>query len=145
MLYTDSLLCFFSRVILSLLSATLYRLGQTLTVVIYLLLIAIGFYFGKWLGAIGLVAIYFYFAQQRKDTDKVVSAPQNTDVVWAYQLLGVSQNADKQTIEKARKRLLNHYHPDKLGPANDEERRLAEKKVDEINRAYQAIKKHKEF
>ncbi len=117
-----------------------------MTVLIYLSLIAIGFYFGKWLGAIGLVAIYFYFFQQKKNgSGTKPSVEESNDIAWAYQLLGVSQNTDKQTIEKARKRLLNHYHPDKLGQANDDEKRLAEKKVDEINRAFQAIKKHKEF
>ncbi len=116
-----------------------------MTVLIYLILIAIGFYFGKWLGAIGLVAIYFYFVQQKKNSQNTdsLSAEQPTDIAWAYQELGVSKNADKQAIEKARKRLLNHYHPDKLGQASDEEKRLAEKKVDNINRAYQAVKEHK--
>ncbi len=120
-------------------------MGKNINILIYLILIAIGFYFGKWLGAIGLVAIYFYFFQLKKgisNTDSL-SVEQPTDIAWAYQELGVSKNADRQAIEKARKRLLNHYHPDKLGQASDEEKRLAEKKVDEINRAYQAVKEHK--
>ncbi len=115
-----------------------------MTVLIYLSLIAIGFYFGKWLGAIGLVAIYF-FQQKENGSGAKLSVEKSNDIAWAYQLLGVSQNADIQIIEKARKRLLNHYHPDKLGQASNDEKRLAEEKVDEINQAYQAIKKHKEF
>ncbi len=120
-------------------------MGKNINILIYLILIAIGFYFGKWLGAISLLAIYFYFSQQKKNTQHTdsLSVEQPIDIAWAYQELGVSRNADEQTIEKARKRLLNHYHPDKLGQATQEEKRLAEKKVDEINRAYQAVKEHK--
>ncbi len=122
-------------------------MGKNVTILMYLILIAIGFYFGKWLGAIGLVAIYFYFSQQKKNAQNTDSllVEQPTDIAWAYQELGVSQNADKEAIEKARKRLLNHYHPDKLGQATQEEKRLAEKKVDDINRAYQVVIKHKKI
>lgn len=60
---------------------------------------------------------------------------------WAYQELGVSKNADMASIEQARKRLLNHYHPDKLGQATEAEKRAAGRKVTQINQAYKIIKK----
>ncbi len=118
--------------------------------VIYLVLIVIGFYFGKWLGAIILPGIYFYFfharrltqAQTRKNT---VPSSNDTDLTWAYRELGVAQSADSHTVKQARKRLLNHYHPDKLGQADASEKQAAEQKIDTINRAYAAIKQHKGF
>lgn len=120
-----------------------------MTIVIYLALIAVGFYFGKWLGAIGLVAIYFFFFHSRqllKTPDRpTLSATKTTDLSWAYHELGVSQSADSDSIKRARKRLLNHYHPDKLGQATAQEKNAAEQKINSINRAYAAIKQHKGF
>lgn len=117
-------------------------------ILIYLSLIAVGFYFGKWLGAVGLVAIYFYFSQARllaKKNEHSVVPPQATELTWAYRELGVAETADSEMIKQARKRLLNHYHPDKLGQASDAEKQAAEQKVNDINRAYAAIKQYKGF
>lgn len=121
-----------------------------MTLVIYLGLIAVGFYFGKWLGALGLIAIYFFFFHSRQlarqQSQKNAKIPQKSnDLTWAYRELGVAKNADSETIKQARKRLLNHYHPDKLGQAEKEEKHAAEQKVNDINRAYQAIKQDKNF
>lgn len=117
--------------------------------VIYLALIAVGFYFGKWLGAIGLVAIYFFFFHSRqllKTQDRpTLSATETNDLSWAYRELGVSQSSDSDSIKQARKRLLNQYHPDKLGQATAQEKHAAEQKINRINRAYTAIKQRKGF
>lgn len=117
--------------------------------VIYLVLYATGFYFGKWFGAIGLVCLYFFFFHSRQLAKKSAKTPRlhtyKTDVVWAYRLLEVPELADKKTIQKARKKLLNQYHPDKLGLDKKDEKRAAEQKIHQINQAYQAIKKDKGF
>ncbi|PID66553.1 MAG: hypothetical protein CR975_02330 [Gammaproteobacteria bacterium] len=118
--------------------------------IIYLLLFAIGFYFGKWLGAIGLVGICFYLFQRskqpRQQTDNTgTSSPVTNDLTWAYRELGVAKTADSSTVKRARKRLLNHYHPDKLGQADEGEKRAAEEKIKTINRAYEAIKQQQGF
>ena len=56
-----------------------------------------------------------------------------------YKVLGVSPNADKETIDKAHKELVKKYHPDRFtdNPLKD----LAEEKLKEINEAYEMIKK----
>ena len=56
-----------------------------------------------------------------------------------YKVLGVSPNADKETIEKAYKELVKKYHPDRY--ADNPLKDLAEEKLKEINEAYSMIKK----
>lgn len=57
-----------------------------------------------------------------------------------YKVLGVSPNADKETIDKAHKELVKKYHPDRY--ANNPLADLAEEKLKEINEAYEMIKKN---
>ena len=54
-----------------------------------------------------------------------------------YQVLGVSENADEETVKKAYKELVKKYHPDKYvnNPLSD----LAAEKMKEINKAYDMI------
>lgn len=107
--------------------------------VIYLFLIAIGFYFGKYLGAVTLPVLYFYVFHYPK---KPITSekPTITTIHWAYRILQVPANADMKTIKKARKQLINQYHPDKLPiTANDEEKQQASERINEINRAFEAI------
>ena len=53
-----------------------------------------------------------------------------------YEVLGINKNATLDEIEKARKKLVKKWHPD-LNPNNKEE---AEKKMKEINEAYDVLK-----
>ena len=52
-----------------------------------------------------------------------------------YEVLGVSPSASKEEVTKAYRRLAKKYHPD-LNPGD----KSAEKKMSEINAAYEAIK-----
>ena len=61
----------------------------------------------------------------------------------AYRLLGVSPNDDMQTIKKAYRKLVRQYHPDIIKAQGKDESYMQEatKKTQEINEAYELIKK----
>ncbi|HEU4773340.1 MAG TPA: DnaJ domain-containing protein [Lysobacter sp.] len=57
-----------------------------------------------------------------------------------YAVLGVTTEASDADIERAYRRLISQYHPDRLDGAAAELRRQAEAKAREINGAYDRIK-----
>ena len=61
----------------------------------------------------------------------------------AYKLLGVNKDDDMNTIKKAYRKLVREYHPDIIKSQNKGEEYLKEatKKTQEINQAYEMIKK----
>lgn len=64
----------------------------------------------------------------------------------AYEILGVSQNDDMQTIKKAYRKLVKQYHPDIIKAQGKDENYMKEAtlKTQEINQAYETIKKFKQ-
>ena len=63
----------------------------------------------------------------------------------AYKLLGVNENDDLDTIKKAYRSLIKQYHPDiiKSQGKSDDYMKEATAKTQEINQAYEMIKKAK--
>lgn len=57
-----------------------------------------------------------------------------------YTVLGVARNASADEIKKAYRRLVNTYHPDKVGHMGEEFQQLAEEKFKEIQEAYLQLK-----
>jgi len=64
----------------------------------------------------------------------------------AYRTLGVSPNDDMRTIKKAYRKLVRQYHPDIIKAQGKDEAYLQEatRKTQEINEAYEIIKKARE-
>ena len=58
-----------------------------------------------------------------------------------YEVLGVNEDADEETIKKAYKELVKKYHPDKY--VNNPLADLAAEKMKEINKAYDMLTKNK--
>ena len=58
-----------------------------------------------------------------------------------YQVLGLSSDASEAEIDRAYRRLITQYHPDRLTGAAEDLREQAEAKAREINAAYDAIRK----
>ncbi|KJY84734.1 co-chaperone DjlA [Vibrio neptunius] len=65
----------------------------------------------------------------------------------AYKLLGVDSNADTKTLKRAYRKLMNEHHPDKLMAKGlpPEMMNVAKEKAQEIQSAYDLIKKTKGF
>ncbi len=65
----------------------------------------------------------------------------------AYEVLGVAKDADAKTIKRAYRRLMNEHHPDKLAAKGlpPEMMEVAKQKSQEIQSAYDLVKKHKGF
>jgi len=65
----------------------------------------------------------------------------------AYKVIGVTGSDDKQTIKRAYRKLMSQHHPDKLVSRGmpEEMVKVATEKSQEIQSAYEMIKKHKSF
>lgn len=58
-----------------------------------------------------------------------------------YAVLGLRDDATEAEIDRAYRRLITQYHPDRLNGAAEDLRRQAEAKAREINAAYDRIQK----
>jgi DnaJ like chaperone protein len=74
------------------------------------------------------------------------NATKQTTLEEAYKILGVSENDDLKTIKKKYRQLVRKYHPDIIKAQGKDENYLKEatQKTQEINEAYEIIKKSKE-
>jgi DnaJ-domain-containing protein 1 len=62
------------------------------------------------------------------------------DIVAAYDILGVTPGASEQEIDEAYRKLVKMYHPDKVMSLAPEYLEIAERRMKEINVAYQEIR-----
>jgi DnaJ like chaperone protein len=86
--------------------------------------------------------IFDQFEQMHQNTQ----TQQHNSLQEAYTLLGVSENDDMQTIKKAYRKLVRQYHPDIIKSQNKDEHYMKEatQKTQQINAAYEMIKKARE-
>lgn len=61
----------------------------------------------------------------------------------AYKILGVNPDASDEEVKKAYREMAKKNHPDLVSNLGDEVREAAEKKFQEINQAYETIKKQR--
>ncbi len=57
-----------------------------------------------------------------------------------YEILGIAPGASEEEIKKAYKDAVKKFHPDKVHHLGEEFRKIAEERVKDINRAYEALK-----
>jgi len=62
---------------------------------------------------------------------------------WAYEVLGIQQEATPEQVKKAYRQLALKNHPDRVSYLGEEIRKKANEKFTKINEAYEAIKKEK--
>ena len=60
-----------------------------------------------------------------------------------YEELGVTRGASADEIKKAYRKLAKKYHPDRLSSLGEDAQKAAKEKFQEINNAYEAIKKER--
>lgn len=61
----------------------------------------------------------------------------------AYKILGIEPTATDEEVKKAYREMAKKNHPDLVSSLGDEVRKAAEKKFQEINAAYETIKKQR--
>lgn len=67
------------------------------------------------------------------------------EVDSAYKILGVDSNATDDEVKKAYREMAKKYHPDKVAYLGEDVRKSAEQKLQEVNDAYEKIKKQRGF
>ncbi len=63
----------------------------------------------------------------------------------AYQILEVSEDASDDQVRKAYREMAVKFHPDKVSHLGEEVRKAAEEKIQQVNAAYEQIKKQRGF
>ena len=67
------------------------------------------------------------------------------EVDSAYKILGIDSSASDDEVKKAYREMAKKYHPDKVAYLGDDVRKSAEQKLQEVNEAYDKIKKQRGF
>lgn len=63
----------------------------------------------------------------------------------AYKILGIDANATDDEVKKAYREMAKKYHPDKVAYLGEDVRKSAEQKLQEVNEAYDKIRKQRGF
>lgn len=85
------------------------------------------------------------FNERNKSRSSPEGKSENVTLEWAYKTLGISQKASIEEIKAAYKRKVKEYHPDLVQNMGEEIQKLAKQKIQEINYAFELIKKSKGF
>jgi DnaJ-domain-containing protein 1 len=86
-----------------------------------------------------------YQKKSNQDEQKQQTKSYTKSDEYYYKILEVNQNFTNEEIKKAYKQLIIQYHPDKTTNLGIEIQNLAKKKTQEINEAYNFIRKKRNF
>jgi DnaJ like chaperone protein len=86
-----------------------------------------------------------YQKKSYQEEQKQQSKPNTRSDDYYYNMIGIKSTATNDEIKKAYKHLIIQYHPDKTANLGIEIQNLAKKKTQEINEAYNYIKKKRNF
>jgi len=70
---------------------------------------------------------------------------QEDSIIMAYATLGIHRTASIIDIKKAYRNLATKYHPDKVAYLGDDLKKVANEKFQQLSRAYETIKKERNF
>jgi DnaJ like chaperone protein len=65
------------------------------------------------------------------------------DTTSAYRILEVTPDASEEELKKAYRRMALKYHPDRVAHLGDDMQKAANSKFQELNAAYEQIKKER--
>lgn len=86
-----------------------------------------------------IIAIY---TQQQERAQAAESAkPHQSATRLACTIMGVSENATKEEIKNAYRRLVKLHHPDRFATDSSEQQKIAEKRFIEIQKAYEILER----
>lgn len=87
------------------------------------------------------------YQRHRQSSSQQNTSPDSPSVLDAYALLGVSDRDSSKDIKRAYKRLMSQNHPDKLVAKGlpPEMMEVAKQKTQDIQSAYEIIKKHRDL
>ena len=91
---------------------------------------------------ISIIAKYMGIASSDFQSIKAMFVQQ---VDSAYKILGIDPNATDEDVKKAYREMAKKYHPDKVAYLGEDVRKSAEQKLQEVNEAYEKIKKQRGF
>lgn len=77
---------------------------------------------------------------QHNNTSGNSQKTESKGIEYHYSVLGVSSNATDAEIKKAYRDMVRKFHPDMVSTQGENVQRMAERRTQEINEAYQTIK-----
>lgn len=88
-----------------------------------------------------IIAIYTSYYKSKEAENKNEQKTRTTKSKdYYYSILGVSENASKEEIKKAYRKLAKIHHPDLFSTASESQQKMAEEKFVQIQNAYEALK-----
>ena len=87
------------------------------------------------------IASYIGLTGSDFESIKAMFVPTVNEMENAYKILGVDASASDDEVKKAYRDMAKKYHPDLVSHLGEEVRQDAEKKLQEVNAAYEKIKK----
>lgn len=87
------------------------------------------------------IASYIGLTGSDFESIKAMFVPTVNEMENAYKILGVDASASDDELKKAYRDMAKKYHPDLVSHLGEEVRQDAEKKLQEVNAAYEKIKK----
>lgn len=85
-----------------------------------------------------ILSIFASYEQQKKQQTE----PKVKTRSFSYEILGISADADLASVKKAYRQLVKLHHPDHFVDATTAQKKMAEEKFIEIQRAYEEICSH---
>lgn len=90
------------------------------------------------------VAKYFWINDHDFNSIQAMFA-NKTSIANSYAILGLENNASNQDIKTSYRKLIKKYHPDKLNNVSEDIVKLSKKKFQDLQDAYENIRKERGF